>query len=153
MSAIEQPEWMKGFTPTPVPDGGRWPKGQSGNPSGRPKGIVDKRMKVTKALADDAPAIARVVLDAALSGDLTACGLVLSRVAPPIKAQAERVEFELSPDLSLAEQAQQILVAVSEGKVDPETGKTLIACIHSVAGIRAVEELEERLIILEAKQV
>lgn len=131
-----------------------WTPGcKSPNPTGRPKGIVDKRMKLTKALADDAPAITRVVIDAALEGDMQAANIVLSRVAPPIKAQAERVEFELSPDVPLADQAQQILVAVSEGKVDPETGKTLVGCVHSVAGIRAVEELEHRLTLLEAKQI
>ncbi len=84
---------------------------------------------------------------------MQAAGLVLSRIAPALKQQAERVEFELDPDRPLAEQAQQILQAVAEGKVDPETGKTLIGCIQSVAGIRAVEELEQRIIILEAKQV
>ena len=137
-----------------LPKPGTWYPGMpSPNKAGRPKGIVDRRMKVTKALAEDAPAVTRVVIDAALEGDMQAANIVLSRIAPPIKAQAERVEFELSSDLPLAEQAQQILVALSEGKVDPETGKTLIACIHSVAGIRAVAELEERLIILEAKQI
>ena len=133
---------------------GRWVKGMpSPNPRGRPPGIVDKRTKVTQALADDAPSVARVVIDAALEGDMQAAGIVLSRVAPPIKSQAERVQFELSSDLPLADQAQQILQAIADGKVDPETGKTLIGCIQSVAGIRAVEELEQRIITLEAKQV
>jgi hypothetical protein len=133
----------------------RWQQSnnQSGNPSGRPKGIVDKRMKVTKALADDAPAVARVVLDAALEGDMQAANIVLSRIAPPIKAQAERVQFELSPDLSLAQQAQQVMQAVADGLVDPETGKTLIACLQSVAGIAAVEALESRVVLLEARPV
>jgi len=152
--AAAQPDWMKEYTPTTARSATAWKPGMpSPNPSGRPKGIVDRRMKVTKALADDAPAVARVVIDAALEGDMQAANIVLSRVAPPIKAQAERVQFELSPDAPLAEQAQQILAAVAEGKVDPETGKTLIGCIQSVAGIRAVEELEHRLIILEARSV
>lgn len=153
MTEIVQPEWMQGFTPDPVPPGGRWAKGQSGNPKGRPPGVLDKRTKVTQALADDAPAVARVVIDAALEGDMQAAGIVLSRIAPPLKAQAERVQFELSPNVPLSEQAQQILVAVAEGRVDPETGKTLITCIQSVAGIRATEELEQRIIVLEMKQV
>jgi len=148
MTEQAQPEWMQGYSP-PAP---RWTKGmKSPNPSGRPKGIVDKRTKVTQALADDAPAIARVVIDAALEGDMQAASLVLSRVAPPLKQQAERVQFELDPNCPLSEQANQILVAVSEGRVDAETGKTLIGCISSVANIKAVEELEHRIILLEAK--
>jgi hypothetical protein len=154
MSEAAQPEWMEGYTPNHAPPPTRWTPGMpSPNKAGRPKGIVDRRMKVTKALADDAPAIARVVIDAALEGDMQAASLVLSRVAPPLKAQAERVSFELSNERPLAEQAQQILAAVADGKVDPETGKTLIGCIQSVAGIRAVEELEGRLILLEARAI
>jgi hypothetical protein len=125
----------------------------SPNPKGRPRGIVDKRTKVTQALSDDAPAIARVVIDAALEGDMQAASLVLSRVAPALKQQAERVQFGLDPYRPLAAQASQILVAVSEGKVDAETGRTLIGCISSVANIKAVEELEHRIILLEAKAV
>ncbi len=137
---------------TPAP--GRWTPGmKSPNPSGRPPGILDKRSRVTKALMEDAPAIARVVIDKALEGDMQAAGLVLARVAPAIKQQAEKVEFDLSPDRPLGEQAQQILQAVAAGQVDPETGRTLITCIQSVAGIQAIENLESRIIILEAKQI
>jgi hypothetical protein len=139
-------------TVAPVP--GRWTPGmKSPNPSGRPPGILDKRSRVTKALMEDAPAIARVVIDKALEGDMQAAGLVLARVAPPIKQQAEKVEFDLSPDRPLGEQAQQILAAVAAGQVDPETGRTLITCIQSVAGIQAIENLESRIIMLEAKQI
>lgn len=152
MNEAEQPEWLRNFQPK-EPER-KWVKGmRSPNPAGRPRGIVDKRTKVTLALADDAPAIARVVIDAALEGDMQAASLVLSRIAPPLKANAERVQFDLSSGVPLSEQAQQILQAVAEGKVDPETGKTLIGCIQSVAGIRAVEDLEQRIIQLEAKHV
>lgn len=136
------------------PAPGRWVKGMpSPNPRGRPPGIVDRRTKVTQALADDAPAVARVVIDAALEGDMQAANLVLSRVAPPIKAQAERVQFELDPSLPLADQAKQILAAVADGKVDPDTGRTLIGCLSSVANIEAIAELENRIILLEAQRV
>lgn len=152
MDEIEKPEWLRNFQPNSPEKA--WVKGmRSPNPAGRPRGIVDKRTKVTQALFDDAPAIARVVIDAALEGDMQAATLVLSRIAPPLKPNAERVEFDLSGDVPLSEQAQQILQAIAEGKVDPETGKTLIGCIQSVAGIRAVEDLEQRIIQLEAKHV
>jgi hypothetical protein len=132
----------------------RWAPGmKSPNPAGRPKGIVDRRQKLQAAFADDAPAIARVCVEAALAGDMTAANICLARVAPPLKAQSERVQFELSPDRPLSEQAHQILVGVSRGLLDAETAKTLIGCIQSVAGIKATEELESRIILLEAKVV
>jgi hypothetical protein len=126
---------------------------RSPNPSGRPKGIVDRRQKLQNAFADDAVAIAKVVVERAIEGDMQAANIALARIAPPLKAQAERVQFELDPDRPLAEQAGQILQAVAEGKLDAETGKTLIGCIQSVAQVKAVEELENRILILEARQV
>jgi len=59
----------------------------------------------------------------------------------------------LSDDAPMSEQARQILIAVSEGKLDADTARILIGCIQSVAGIRAVEDLESRIITLEAKQI
>jgi hypothetical protein len=126
---------------------------KSPNPSGRPKGIIDKRQKLQAAFADDAVAIAKVVIDKALAGDMQAANIALARIAAPLRAQAERVQFALSDDVPLSTQARQILQAVAEGKVDADTGKLLIGCIQSVAGIKAVEELEQRLTLLEARAV
>ena len=73
-----------------------WRKGMnSPNPQGRPKGIIDKRMKVNQSLLADADDIAKVVIQSALSGDMQAASLVLSRIAPTLKAQTETVQFEL----------------------------------------------------------
>lgn len=137
---------------TNIDQPGRWAPGMpSPNPSGRPKGIVDRRQKLQNAFADDAVAIVKVVISKALEGDMQAASIALARIAPPIKAQVERVQFELSSDVPLSEQARQILAAVAEGKVDAETGRVLIGCIQSVAGIRAVEDLEQRIVTLEEK--
>ena len=92
-----------------------------------------------------------MVMDAALEGDMQAANMVLQRLSPPLRARAEKVTFELSPDAPLHQQANQVLASVAEGAIDPETGKLLIDCIQSVAGIRAVDELEARLIALEEK--
>lgn len=137
-----------------APAPSKWVPGmKSPNPSGRPKGIIDKRQKLQAVFADDAVAISKVVIAAALEGDMQAANIALARIAPPIRAQAERVQFELSDDAPLSEQARQILVAVSEGRLDADTARILIGCIQSVAGIRAVEDLEARIITLEAKAV
>lgn len=137
----------------PAPATGWTPGMPSPNPAGRPKGIIDRRQKLQNAFADDAVAIAKVVITAALAGDMQAANIALARIAPPLKAQTERVQFELSPDAPLSEQASQVLAAISEGKLDADTGRTLITCIQSVAGIRAIEELDQRITILELRQV
>lgn len=132
----------------------RWYPGMpSPNKTGRPRGILDRRQKLQNAFADDAVAIAKVVVDRALEGDMQAANIALARIAPALKPQAERVVFELDPDRPLSEQANQILIGVAEGRLDADTARTLIACIQSVSGIRAVEDLEQRLILLEARQI
>lgn len=155
MTEIVQPEWLKGYKPdnSPPPGGQNWKKGMaSPNPNGRPRGIVDKRTRVTQTLMDDAPKIARVVIDAALAGDVQAAGLVLSRVAPALRAQTERVEFDFDASAPVAQQVEAVLQAIADGKVAPDVGKQIIEAIGSLSAVRAVDELEKRLQILEEKQ-
>jgi len=152
MTETVQPEWLQGFTPQPNKPPKGWQPGQSGNPKGRPVGSRNKKNVIAEEFEKDGSAVARVVMDAALQGDMQAANMVLQRLSPPLRARAEKVTFELTPDAPLHEQANQVLASVAEGAIDPETGKLLIDCIQSVAGIRAVDELEARLIALEEKQ-
>jgi len=153
MNDVIQPEWLKGHVPLPKGNPGWTRGGPSPNPDGRPKGIIDRRQRLQNAFADDAVEIAKVVIAKALEGDMQAANIALSRIAPPLRPQAERVQFELSEDAPLAVQARQILQAISKGFLDADTARMLIDCMQSVAKIRATEELAERLAILEAKAV
>jgi len=150
MTEQAQPQWMEGFAPKPA----QWTPGMpSPNPKGRPKGIVDKRMKVSRALEDDAPAIARVVIDAALEGDLQACSLVLSRVAPALRSESRTVAFDFDPAAPVSAQVEQVLAAIASGAVPADVGKQIIDAIGTLSAVRASEELEARLAALEARQV
>ncbi|HHK5321903.1 TPA: DUF5681 domain-containing protein [Pseudomonas aeruginosa] len=151
MTETVQPDWLQGFTPQPNKPPKGWQPGQSGNPRGRPVGSRNKKNVIAEEFEKDGSAVARVVMDAALEGDMQAANMVLQRLSPPLRARAEKVTFELTPDAPLHQQANQVLASVAEGAIDPETGKLLIDCIQSVAGIRAVDELEARLIALEEK--
>ncbi len=152
MTETVQPEWLQGFTPQPNKPPKGWQPGQSGNPKGRPVGSRNKKNVIAEEFEKDGSEVARVVMNAALEGDMQAANMVLQRLSPPLRARAEKVTFELTPDAPLHEQANQVLASVAEGAIDPETGKLLIDCIQSVAGIRAVDDLEARLIALEEKQ-
>ena len=152
MTETVQPEWLQGFTPQPNKPPKGWQPGQSGNPKGRPVGSRNKKNVIAEEFEKDGSAVARVVMNAALEGDMQAANMVLQRLSPPLRARAEKVTFELTPDAPLHEQANQVLASVAEGAIDPETGKILIDCIQAVAGIRAVDELEARLIALEEKE-
>lgn len=151
MTEITKPSWMENFVPKPVANGGRWQKGQSGNPAGRPPGRTDSRTKISRALLDDGHAVARVVIDAALDGDLQACNIILARIAPALRPEAQPVQFEFDPTASTVEQVEAILAAVASGGVPVDLGKQLIESVKALADVRAVEELEARLAALEAK--
>jgi len=131
------PQWVRGM-PSP-------------NKAGRPKGIVDARTKVTQALMDDANAVVRVVIDAALAGDVQAAGIVLSRVAPALKAQGEKVQFDFDAKAGVTEQAESVLQAIANGEVSPDMGKQIIEAISMLYGIKQISEFEQRLALLEGK--
>lgn len=156
MSESQTPEWLKTWQDSPAaqepPRRGGFLPGVSGNPRGRPVGSRNRKNVIADEFAKDGSAVARVVMDAALAGDMQAANMVLQRLSPPLRARAEKVTFELTPDAPLTTQAQQIMTAVAEGSIDPETGQLLINCITAFAGLKQVDELEARLIALEEKQ-
>lgn len=158
MSEYITPPWLEGRKAEPSQNlapatSARWVKGMpSPNPKGRPRGILDTRSKITKALLDDAPAIARVVVDAALEGDLSAASLVLSRCAPALKPETHPVQFRFDPAASTARQIEQVLEAMAAGAVSPDIAKQIIDGIGALSNARAVEDLEARIADLEAKE-
>jgi hypothetical protein len=127
----------------------RFQPGVSGNPSGRAPGTKNRKTLLEQSLADAAPDVQAKVVALALEGDMQAASLVMTRVHPPLRPRAERVQFELDPSKPLFDQAQQVLVAVAAGDIDPETGQMLVNLISSFAGIRQVDDLLVRIQALE----
>jgi hypothetical protein len=105
----DKPEWLKNFHPQPAPSrqpGARgFAPGVSGNPAGRPKGLKDKKTRIAEEFERDGSKVARVVIDKAMAGDMTAANLVLQRISPPLKTRAEKVQFSLDAKAPLTEQA------------------------------------------------
>lgn len=138
---------VEAFDPYPH----RWKAGQSGNPRGRPKGI--KQARIAEVLLENGSAIVQRLVDAALAGDTQAAGILMARLHPPLRARGQTVEFELDTNGSLSQQAAQVLQAVAQGCLDPETGKLLIDTISAFVGLRDAELIEARIIELESKPV
>ena len=95
MTEIVQPDWLQGSPATKQAAQG-WQPGQSGNPKGRPVGSRNKKNVIAEEFEKDGSAVARVVMDAALEGDMQAANMVLQRLSPPLRARAEKVTFELT---------------------------------------------------------
>lgn len=119
--------------------------GKSGNPAGRPKGSRDRKNVVAAEFAKEGSEIARVVIDAAKEGDMQAASLILQRLSPPLRAQAEKVQFAFDPSAPVADQATQILTATASGDIDPDTCKMLLDCLCAFAGLKDVEHFIDEL--------
>ncbi|WP_300537203.1 hypothetical protein [Sphingosinicella sp.] len=152
------PPWGTDWKPTPQPipteprgpGNPAWVKnGPSPNPKGRPAGVPDKRLLATQAALDEIRNIVAMLVGRALEGDTNAASIVLSKVLPSVKAQAEKVNFEFDASLPISEQVAQVLDAVAAGAVAPDVGRLIIDSIKSLADVRATEQLEARIIALE----
>jgi hypothetical protein len=125
-------------------------KGQSGNPKGRPKGIIDKRTALRALLIPHAQALIEKTVELAKSGDTTALRLCLERILAPIRAKDEVVVIEQGGN-TLAERAQAIVNAALTGQISPSEAATLLQALAIQARVIQAEELESRLTALEEK--
>ena len=148
--AVQQPEWMKGFVPGPDT---KFMVGNSGNPAGRPRGISDKRAKLMKQMLDEGEDVLKGVLAKAKEGDSANAALVLNRILPALRSNSLAVAFNFDPELPIGRQIEQVLAAVAAGEVPPDVGQQIIAMIGTLSNVRAAEDLERRIIQLEAKEV
>lgn len=160
MSEVQTPPWMDGWTPTPLvlaeaerprgPGNPAWTPGcASPNPAGRPKGIPDKRLLATEQMLMEMRAIVSVLIGKALEGDTGAISVVLSKTLPSLKAQAEKVNFDLNTDAPASEQVAQVLDAIASGALAPDVGRLIIDSVKALAEVKATEELEARIAALE----
>lgn len=129
-------------------------KGQSGNPSGRPKGSRHPAYAVLDAIGQErAEKIVESVANAATAGDMRAAEIILKRAWP------ERKGRPLSIDLPLVGRAQDvpkataaIIAAVTGGAITPEEGQALSSLVESHRKAIETNELEERIKALELNE-
>lgn len=162
MDQAEKPAWLANWRPAaprakpekrPRSGNPAWTPGmRSPNPAGRPKGIVDKRAKLAQRMLADAEGIVSALIEKALEGDTPAASLILGRVLPSLRSQAEKVTFDFDATAPVVRQVEQVLTAIASGAVAPDVGRQIIEAIGALSAIRATEELEARLAVLEAKQ-
>jgi hypothetical protein len=105
------------------PEQGRWKKGQSGNPKGRPPG-PSKTTAFWDAVANDrADKIITAVLNAAQNGDVAAARLVLDRIWLPRRGRPlANIDLPLIDDPDDALRAMsRIIFAVGQGTITTTT--------------------------------
>jgi hypothetical protein len=73
---------------------GRFKKGQSGNPAGRPRGRRDERVLFAQALFDgEAEAIITKCIEMAKEGDRVCIKLCIERILPPVRSRPVRLDI------------------------------------------------------------
>lgn len=166
MTATIPPPWGNDWKPAPpvrqapptekpVRGAGNpaWTPGcPSPNPKGRPAGLPDKRLLATQQMLDEMRNIVAVLVGKALEGDTNAASIVLAKVMPSVKAQMEKVQFDLNTDAPISEQVSSVLDALAGGVLAPDVARLVIDSIARLADVRATEELEARISALEEKQ-
>lgn len=140
-------------TPPTKGRGRSFPKGVSGNPSGRPKGSRNREILAAEALLEgQAEAITQKVIDAALAGDLSAARMCLDRILPIRRER--RVSFELPP-IQSAEDVVNAIDAIAAALAAGELSPAEAAQVANLVGWRAkaieVFELEERIKLLQTQ--
>lgn len=124
-------------------------RGKSGNPAGRPPGIVDRRHRVAKAFDAEFDSIGAALVEKAKAGDVGAIALYLSRVEPPLRPRSDRTTFALDTAQPLSVQAAQVVEAVAAGQLDPDSAQTVLSCLNVYAQLAQHDTLEARLQALE----
>jgi Family of unknown function (DUF5681) len=130
---------------------GRFVRGQSGNPAGRPRGCRDHVNRAAQLLlAGEGEALTRRAIELALDGDPAAMRLCLERILGPCRERA--IEFTMPAIRSAADLAaamSAVAAATAQGAITPREAMQLGQVVE--AYVRAVEatEFDRRLKVLE----
>jgi len=128
---------------------GRWKKGESGNPKGRPVGAGEVG-KIRAAISERVPELLAKLIEQALEGDTGAARLLLERAIAPLKA-AEQTQALSLPDGTLTDQGRAVLRSVADGELAPGQGAALLGAIGTLARVAEIDELTARITKLESK--
>jgi hypothetical protein len=128
--------------------------GQSGNPSGRPRGARNAATVAVEALLDgEAEALTRKAVDLGLAGDTVALRLCPERIIPARKSR--NVSFNLpavDAAADLAPAFSAVLSAMASGELAPDEAVTVAGVLELKRKAIETIEIERRLTAIETRQ-
>ena len=129
---------------------GRFPKGHSGNPAGRPPGSRNAATEMAQALLDgEADALIRKCVELALDGNPTALKLCLERLVPRRGRSAKLEMPRIATAADIAPAMSAVAQATAEGTITPYDGAELSRILETYAKAIEIGEFERRLKELE----
>lgn len=123
-------------------------KGRSGNPKGRPKGSLDKRLSL---MLSNEKALQQKLVKMALKGDSSAMRIIAERLWPKLRPVALPVRVN-APSNDLAGQGQAIITAALSGALTPDVLRDLLSALADQARLIEFSEIENRLQKLERQE-
>ena len=128
--------------------------GQSGNPTGRPSGSLNKATMAAQMLLDgEAETLTRKAVELALEGNMAALRLCLERICPPRKERPVTVEWPpIDSVAELPKLTSAILTAVSAGELEPNQAAALSYLVAHHGKVLELREMEKRISALEEKR-
>jgi len=130
---------------------GKYTKGHSGNPKGKPKGARNKSSLVAEALLEGSlDKICKKVEEEALNGNMQAAKMILERFLPPRKDRFIEIDFPPIHTLEdIVKVVEFIFSSVGKGEISPSEGEILTRMVESYS--KAIEgcQFESRLKNLE----
>jgi hypothetical protein len=125
---------------------GRFRKGRSGNPAGRPCGSVNSATRAAILLLDgEAEALTRKAVELALAGDPAALRLCLDRILGVRRGRP--VEVTLPPIASIADLAAAmtaVATAAAQGTITPDEAVALPQMVESFTRTLDAAHVERR---------
>jgi hypothetical protein len=130
---------------------GKFSKGRSGNPKGKPKGARNRSSLIAERLfVNEIEDVCKTVIQEAKAGDMQAAKMILDRLLPP------RRDNLISIDLPRIESSSDILKAigcvsnaVGSGQISPSEGEALARIIDIHTKALELNEFDQRLSALE----
>lgn len=135
-------------------DAGRFRRGNSGNPTGRPK-KRDADRRIEELARDASESAFHVVQDLMTSAEtertrLAAALAILERAhGRPGERLTEPVELE--PGAALADQGRAVMSAACRGDITPTQAAALLGCLGNLAKLVELTDLQKRIEALEAR--
>ena len=133
---------------------GRFRKGQSGNPAGRPRGSRNRKTLLLQLLLDDeGEGLVRKAVELGLAGDPSALRLCIERLVAPRRDRVVALALpKLESAADLAPLMGSILGAAAEGRLTPAEAQGLAQAVATAMQAISVGVLEKRVQELEAAE-
>jgi len=130
---------------------GRFAKGTSGNPAGRPPRSRNKATLLMEALLEgESEQLTRKAIELASGGDIHALRLCLDRLLPPRKDRTIQLSLHPIENVEQVSSAMSTVVeAIGEGRITPTEGEILANILAVQNNVLTNGDLERRVERLE----